>query len=117
MSLFKNYENKPVLIQLKNPLCSVRSEKEVLLDDGALVGSPTICMIQDAEGKPAPQLQQLLLGEVLDEDDSHVMMSSLGGDLSTPCKILIEKSNISAVTFCSEHVEAEKKQAPSIVTP
>jgi len=106
--------DKPVVIQLKNPIIAAISAEEVVVGSEKC-GSAKMAFMEEP-GKPnAPVMQQVLRGCVDDYDDKMFIFATHGGDGQTPVRVLIEVSNLASMTFCVEHVPLPVK--PSIVMP
>lgn len=116
MKCIEAFFNKPVLVQLKNPIVAVLSAEEVTLEDGTTCGFSTIAFI---EGKPGetnqPIMLQILRGEIEAVDEENFIFATTGGDNKTPVRICLERSNVGQIVFCTEHIPLPTR--PNIVLP
>lgn len=119
MTCLEAFLNKPVMIQLKQPLLSAISAEEVEGEDGEKYGSATLAFFPAEAGKPPqPVMLQVIRGEIEEYDDKHALVATMGGDNITPVRICVERENMASTTFCVQHIpKVEQPPTPSIITP
>lgn len=140
MSCLENFLNKPVLLQLGDPVVAAHSSEWVELEKDE-AGESVACgraimtlqeqpaldnqgrrMVDPNTGHPAiqrqPVLVQVLVGEIVALSADGLMFSTIGGDGKTQVISYFPKENIRAVTFATEHVPmAKPEDPPKIISP
>lgn len=124
-SCLENLIDKPVLLQIGDPIAAAHSTEEVSL--GVLEGEEVTCgrasmslrvtPVLDPQGRPVidpntrapvtqnqPVIIQILRGKIEAISPDGLMFSSLGGDEKTEVIIYVPMANVRAVTFCASHV-------------
>lgn len=142
MSCLESFLNKPVLLQLVDPIAASHSSEEVTLEDTSdSEGHPIKCgraimsmqmqgVINPQTGQPVvdprtnspmsreqPILIQIVRGEIVEIGDDGIMFATVGGDNKTQVIIYVPNRGIRAITFALEHVEQVVKSEPSIIVP
>lgn len=113
MSSLENFINKPVILQLVDPIVAVHSVEQAAFNDPETdapipCGKAGITMRQTTEGQPQPVLMQVLSGEVVAFDEHGVVFSTLGGDSKTDVLQYIERRSIRCMSFAINHPEEAK---------
>lgn len=117
MSCLEAFKNRPVMIQVKNPILAVVSASEEELENGEKCGNATMAFITDnSTGKSQPIVLQTIRGSIEFIDESHMVVATVGGDNKVLVRMCLELSNVGNVTFCVDHVEVSPP-APSIIMP
>lgn len=116
MTLLEAFKNKPVMIQVKNPILAAISEKEEITGDGETCGNAGMALIKDKDGNVQAIFLQTIRGSIEFIDEKYMVVASVGGDNKVPVRMCLELSNVGNVTFCVEHVPLPQP-APSIIMP
>ena len=115
MSCLTAFLNKPIMIQLKNPIGASISMSEEELEGGAKCGAASLCFAQKPGGPNEPVILQFIRGSMESFDEKFAIVATLGGDDKTPVRMCVVLDNVANITFCVEHVPLPVQ--PQIIVP